>query len=96
MEIWKQQLSHEERIFKIKLCRTTQKFSMTLLAVKILIMTSRDLDTIRNKMDQTPKQQNKKHTQKVMQKQSKRIGRLHGHSSTEKIQILESTTNKNR
>jgi hypothetical protein len=53
---------------------------MTLSIVKGLIMTSLDLDTIRQKNDQAPKQQNKKHIQKSMQKQSKRIGR-----STEKI-----------
>jgi hypothetical protein len=46
---------------------------MTLSIVKGLIMTSPDLDTIRQKMDQAPKQQNKKHIEKVMQKQSKRI-----------------------
>jgi hypothetical protein len=48
---------------------------MTLSAVKNLIMRSPDLDTIRHKRDQTPKQQNKKHIQKTMQKQSKGIGR---------------------
>jgi hypothetical protein len=48
---------------------------MTLLAAKFLIMTSLDLDTIRQKMDQSPKQQNKKHIQKDMQKQSNGIGR---------------------
>jgi hypothetical protein len=53
---------------------------MTLSTVKGLIMTSMDLDTIRQKRDQAPKQQNKKHIQKDMQKQSKGIGR-----STEKI-----------
>jgi hypothetical protein len=53
---------------------------MTLSTVKGLIMTSPDLDTIRQKRDQAPKQQNKKHIQKDMQKQSKGIGR-----STEKI-----------
>jgi hypothetical protein len=47
---------------------------MTLLVVKGLIMTSPDLDTIIQKMDQSPKQQNKKHIEKVMQKQSKGIG----------------------
>ena len=40
---------------------------MTLSTVKGLIMTSPDLDTIRQKMDQAPKQQNKKHIQKAMQ-----------------------------
>jgi hypothetical protein len=39
-----------------------------------------DLDTIRQKRDQAPKQQSKKHIQKSMQKQSKGIGR-----STRKI-----------
>jgi hypothetical protein len=53
---------------------------MTLSAVENLIMTSSDLDTIRQKMDQAPKQQNNKHIQKAMQKQSKGIGR-----STKKI-----------
>jgi hypothetical protein len=43
-------------------------------------MTSPDLDTIRQKRDQAPKQNNKKHIQKYMQKQSKGIGR-----STKKI-----------
>ena len=46
----------------------SSKFWMTLSTVKNLIMTSLDLDTIRQKMDQAPKKQNKKHTQKVMQK----------------------------
>jgi hypothetical protein len=48
---------------------------MTLSIVKNLILTSPDLDTIRQKRDQAPKQQTKKHIQKVMQKQSKGIGR---------------------
>ena len=48
---------------------------MTSLAVKGLIMKSTDLDIVRNKMDQAPKQHNKKHIQKVMQKKSKGIGR---------------------
>ena len=39
------------------------------------IMTSLDLDTIRQKKDQAPKQQSKKHIQKAMHKQSKGIGR---------------------
>jgi hypothetical protein len=56
------------------------KFWMTLSAVKNLIMISLDLDTIRQKRDQAPKQQSKKHIQKAMQKQSKGIGR-----STKKI-----------
>jgi hypothetical protein len=43
-------------------------------------MTSQDLDTIIKKRDQAPKQHNKKHIQKAMQKQSKGIGR-----STNKI-----------
>jgi hypothetical protein len=47
---------------------------MALSAVKSLIMTSPYLDTIRQKNYQAPKQQNKKHIQKVMKKQSKRIG----------------------
>jgi hypothetical protein len=41
---------------------------------KNLILTSSDLDTIRQKMDQAPKHQSKKHIQKVMQKQSKGLG----------------------
>jgi hypothetical protein len=53
---------------------------MTLSAIKNLIMTSFDLDTIKQKRDQAPKQYNKKHIQKSMQKQSKGIGR-----STKKI-----------
>jgi hypothetical protein len=48
---------------------------MTLSIVKSLIMTSPDLDTIKHKINQYPKQQNKKHIQKYMQKQSKGIGR---------------------
>jgi hypothetical protein len=48
---------------------------MTLSAVKNLILTSPDLDTIRQKRDQPPKQQIKKHIQNVIQKQSKGIGR---------------------
>ena len=43
---------------------------MTLFAVKNLILTSLDLDTIKQKRDQAPKQQSKKQIQKVMQKQS--------------------------
>jgi hypothetical protein len=46
---------------------------MTLSAVKNLILTSPDLDTIRQKRDQAPKQQSKKQIQKAMQKQSKGI-----------------------
>jgi hypothetical protein len=48
---------------------------MTLLAVKNSIMTSPYLDTIRQKKDQAPKQQRKKHIQKALQKQSRGIGR---------------------
>jgi hypothetical protein len=48
---------------------------MTLSTVKNLILTSLDLDTIRQKRDQAPKQQSKKQIQKVMQKQSKGIKR---------------------
>jgi hypothetical protein len=48
---------------------------MTLLAVKNLILTSPDLDKIKRKRDQDPKQQRKKQIQKVMQKQSKGIKR---------------------
>jgi hypothetical protein len=40
-----------------------------------LILTSLDLDTIRQKRDQDPKHQRKKQIQRAMQKQSKRIGR---------------------
>jgi hypothetical protein len=46
------------------------------------------------KRDQAPKQQSKKQIQKSMQKQSKGIGRLQGHSSTKKIQISKSTIDK--
>jgi hypothetical protein len=53
---------------------------MTLSIVKNIIMTSPDLDTIRQKNDQAPKQQSKKHIQKALQKQSRGIGR-----STRKI-----------
>ena len=71
---------------------------MTLSVVKNLILTSPELDTIRQKMDQALKQQSKKQIQKVMQKQAKGIrdiqGKLWGHSSTKKIQISESTTNR--
>jgi hypothetical protein len=69
---------------------------MTLSAVKFLIMTSLDLDTIRKKRDQDPNKHNKKHKENVMQKQSKGTGRLHGHSSTENIHISESTNDKNK
>jgi hypothetical protein len=48
---------------------------MTLSVVKNLILTSLDLDTIKQKRDEAPKQQNKKQIQKVMHKQSKGIGR---------------------
>jgi hypothetical protein len=48
---------------------------MTLSAVKNLILTSLDLDTIRQKRDQAPKKQSKKQIQKAMQKLSKRIKR---------------------
>jgi hypothetical protein len=58
-----------------KICITTQKFWMTLSVVKNIIMTSPDLDTIRQKNDQDLKQQSKKHIQKAMQKQSRGIGR---------------------
>jgi hypothetical protein len=46
---------------------------MTLSTVKNLIMTSLDLDTIRHKNDQAPKQQRRKHIQKAMQKKSRGI-----------------------
>jgi hypothetical protein len=48
---------------------------MTLSVAKNLILTSLDLDTIRQKRDQAPKQHRKKQIQKSMQKQSKGIGR---------------------
>jgi hypothetical protein len=48
---------------------------MALSIVKNLIMTSPNLDTIKQKKDQAPKQQSKKHIQKAMQKQSRGIGR---------------------
>jgi hypothetical protein len=47
---------------------------MTLSTVKNLILTSPDLDTIRQKMDQDPKKQSKKQIQRAMHKSSKRIG----------------------
>ena len=53
--------------------QNSSKFCMTFSAVKNLILTSPDLDTIRQKRDQVPKQQSKKQIQKVMQKQSKGI-----------------------
>jgi hypothetical protein len=46
---------------------------MALSTVKGLIMTSPDLDAIKQKRDQAPKKQNKNHIQKAMQKQSKGI-----------------------
>jgi hypothetical protein len=46
---------------------------MTLSTVKNLILTSPDLDTIRQKRDQAPKNRAKKQIQKVMKKQSKGI-----------------------
>jgi hypothetical protein len=48
---------------------------MTLSIVKNLIMTSLDLGKIRQKKDQAPKQQSKKHIQKDMEKQSRGIRR---------------------
>jgi hypothetical protein len=48
---------------------------MTLSTVKNLILKSMDLDIIKQKRDQAPKQQRKKQIQKVMQKQSKGIGK---------------------
>jgi hypothetical protein len=48
---------------------------MTLSEVKGLIMTSSDLDTIRQKRDQYSKKHNMKHIEKFMQKQSKGIRR---------------------
>jgi hypothetical protein len=62
-------------IFKRKICIIAQKFWMTLSTVKNLILTSPDLDTIIQKMDQAPKQHSKKQIEKVMQKQSKGIKR---------------------
>ena len=50
-------------IQKKNMSRITQKFWMTLSTVKNLILTSLDLDTIRQKNDQAPKQQRKKHIQ---------------------------------
>jgi hypothetical protein len=44
---------------------------MALSRLKNLILTRLDLDTIRQKRDQTSKQHNNKHIQKAMQKQSK-------------------------
>jgi hypothetical protein len=51
---------------------------MTLSIVKNLILTSLDLDTIKQKRDQSPKQQSKKQIQKAMQKQSKGIKNIQG------------------
>jgi hypothetical protein len=48
---------------------------MTLSVVKNPILTRPNLDTIKQKNDQSPKQQSKKPIQKFMQKQSKGIGR---------------------
>jgi hypothetical protein len=48
-------------IFKRKICITGQNFWMTLSIVKNLIMTSPDLDTIKQKRDQDPKKHSKKH-----------------------------------
>jgi hypothetical protein len=70
---------------------------MTLSTVKNLILTSLDLDTIRQKRDQAPKQHSKKQIQKAMKKQSKGIGRytrkiigtlLHQRSSTPRYQTI--------
>jgi hypothetical protein len=47
---------------------------MTLSVVKNLNMTSLDLDKIRQKRDQAPKQNKNKHIQKYIQKQSRGIG----------------------
>ena len=58
---------------------------MTLLAVKNLILTSPDLDTIKQKRDQAPKQQSKKQIQKFMQKQSKGIKTYKGKRTTKKV-----------
>jgi hypothetical protein len=93
-EALKEQLEGRDRIIEnleaeiVTLRKDLQKKNMQnnskvlndIITVKGLIMTSPDLDTIRQKRDQAPKQQNKKHIQKSMQKQSKGIGR-----STEKI-----------
>jgi hypothetical protein len=46
---------------------------MTLSTIRNIILTRLELDTIRQKMDQAPKQQSKKHIQKSMQKKSKEI-----------------------
>jgi hypothetical protein len=62
---------------------------MTLSTFKWLIMTSPILDTIRQKRDQAPKQQNKKHIQKAMQKQSKEIGRS---TEASKLKLLHFTS----
>jgi hypothetical protein len=61
-------------------------------------MTIPDLDTIKQKNDQAPKQQSKKHIQKAMQKQSRGIGisikNITGTLLHKKIQISESTTDR--
>jgi hypothetical protein len=71
---------------------------MTLSIVKNLILTSLDLDTIRQKRDQAPKPQSKKQIQKVMQKQSRGIGisinNITGTLLHKKIQISKSTTDR--
>jgi hypothetical protein len=46
---------------------------MTLSVVNNIILKRPDLDTLRQKRDQAPKQQSKKHIQNTMQKQSKGI-----------------------
>jgi hypothetical protein len=50
---------------------------MTLSTIKHLILTSLDLDTIKQKRDQAPKQHSKKQIQNVMQKQSKGIQKIY-------------------
>ena len=81
-EALKEQLEEKDRIIGnleaeiVTLRKDLQKRSMQnnskvlddISAVKNLIMTSPDLDTIRQKMDQALKQKNKKHIPKAMQK----------------------------
>jgi hypothetical protein len=55
--------------------QNNSNFWMTLSIVKGLIMKILDLDTIRQKREQTPKQQNKKHIKNVMHKKLKGLGR---------------------
>ena len=88
-EALKEHLEERDRIIRnleaeiVTLRKDLQKKNMQniskvlddIISSQNLIMTSPDLDTIRQKMDQAPKQQSKKQIQKAMQKQSKGIKR---------------------